>query len=116
MSQTCLLFQTLSLLFCPHSCMIWTKLTRTNAVFSRAACMVLLCGGKWIFRYLRKFQENSRKIHALEASTSQKWGQRGATGAPGALLARPHTWPCQEASWRTPPPPLVPYRVPYLFL
>src|ERR1041385_4664819 len=48
-SQTYLLFQTLLLLFCPHSCMIWTELTRTNAVFSRAVCMVILCAGKWIF-------------------------------------------------------------------
>src|SRR3954468_17510044 len=75
-SQTYLLFQTLLPLFCPHSCMIWTKLTRTNVVFSKAACMVLLCAGKWIFKYLRKFRENSQKIHAAEASTRQKWDQR----------------------------------------
>ena len=56
-SQTYLLFQTLLLLFWPHSCMIWTKLTRTDVVFSRAAFMVLFCAGIWIFRCLRKFQE-----------------------------------------------------------
>src|ERR1041385_1028174 len=88
-SQTYLLFQTLLLLFCPHSCIIWTKLTRTNAVFSRAACLVYLCAGKWIFRRPRKFLENYQKIHAPEEARSQKWDQRGALGAPGALLARP---------------------------
>src|SRR4051812_22902868 len=45
-SQTYPLFQTLLLLFFPHSCMIWMKLTRTNADFIRAAFMVLLCAGK----------------------------------------------------------------------
>src|SRR4051812_1039568 len=65
--------------------------------------MVLLCAGKSIFRYLGKFQENSGKIHAPEASTSQKWGQREATGDPGALLARPPPWPGQEAAWGPPP-------------
>src|ERR1041385_3855391 len=83
-SQTYLLFQTLLLLFCPHSCMIWTKLTRTNAVFSRATCMVYLCAGKWIFRRPRKFPEKYQKIHAPEGARSQKWDQRGALGAPGA--------------------------------
>ena len=61
--------------------------------------MVLLCAGKWIFRYLRKFRENSQKIHALEASTSQKWGQRGATGAPSTWLARPHPWSRRGPAW-----------------
>src|ERR1041385_1324372 len=83
-SQTYLLFQTLLLLFCPHSCMIWTKLTRTNAVISRAACMVLLCAGKWIFRRLRKFPEKYQKIHTPEGARSQKWDQRASKGAPGA--------------------------------
>src|SRR3954470_24797868 len=66
MSQTYLLFQTLFLLFCPHSCMIWTKLTRTNAVFSRASCMVYLCARKWIFRRPRKFPENPRTRRSQE--------------------------------------------------
>ena len=59
-SQTYLIFQKLLLLFLPHSFMIWTKLTRTDAVFSRAASMVLLCAGLWIFRCVRKFAENPR--------------------------------------------------------
>ena len=84
-----LLFQTLLILFWPHSCMIWTKLTRTDAVFSRAACMVYLCVGKRIFKHLRKIHEKSRKIHAPEETKCQKWGQRGARGCPGALWARP---------------------------
>ena len=88
-SQTYLLFQTLLILFWPHSCMIWTKLTRTDAVFSRAACMFYLCAGKRIFNYLRKIHEKSRKIHAPEETRYQKWGQRGARGCPGALWARP---------------------------
>src|ERR1041385_8343906 len=87
-SQTYLLFQTLLLLFCPHSCMIWTKLTRTNAVFSRAACMVLLCAGKWIFGRSKKFAEKYQKIHAPEGARSQKWDHRGVLEAPGAPLAR----------------------------
>ena len=103
-SQTYLLFQTLLILFWPHSCMIWTKLTRTDAVFSRAACMVYLCAGKRIFRYLRKFQEKSQKIHAPGGPLCQKRGQRAARGAPGALLARPHPWRRQEAAWEGPPP------------
>src|SRR4051812_31101504 len=85
MSQTYLLLQTLLLLFCPHSCMIWTKLTRTNAVFSRAACMVLLCPGKWIFRSSRKFPEKYQKIHAPEGARSQKWDQRGVLGPQAPL-------------------------------
>src|ERR1041385_8291395 len=111
-SQTYLLFQTLLLLFFPHSCTIWTKLTRTNDVFSRAVYMVLLCAGKWIFRRLRKFQENSQKIHAPEASTSQKWGQRGPEG-PQAPCWR---GPTPGRTGRPPgglPPPLVPYLTSY---
>ena len=72
--------------------MIWTKLTRTDAVFSRAACMVYLCAGKRIFKHLRKIHEKSRKIHAPEETKCQKWGQRGARGCPGALWAPPPPW------------------------
>src|ERR1041385_3243589 len=102
-SQTYLLFQTLLLLFFPHSCTIWTKLTRTNDVFSRAVYMVLLCAGKWIFRRLRKFQENSQKIHPPEGPLCHKWDQRAAKGAPGAPLARPGVGPHPLAAWGPPP-------------
>ena len=57
-SQTYLLFQTLLLLFCPHSCMIWTKLTRNDAVFSRASSDVLYCAGFLIFRYAGKIPKS----------------------------------------------------------
>src|SRR3954463_12688500 len=60
-SQTYLLFQTLLLLFWLHSCMIWTKLTRTDAVFSRAAGAILYCAGFWIFRYAEKIPKNKIK-------------------------------------------------------
>src|ERR1041385_8027710 len=81
-SQMYLLFQTLLLLFCPHSCMIWMKLTLTNVVFSRAACMVLLCAGKWIFGHLGKFPEKTQKIHAPEGPLCQKWDHRAAKWGP----------------------------------
>src|SRR3954463_4971300 len=114
MSQTYLLFQTLLLLFCPHSCMIWTKLTRTNDVFSRAICMVLLCAGKWIFMYIIKYQEKSQKIHAPEGPLCQKWGQRAARG----LQAPCWRGPTPVRAGRPPggvPPPLVPYLGSYFF-
>src|SRR3954471_9606289 len=53
-SQTYLLFQTLLLLFWLHSCIIWTKLTRTDVVFSRAISVVFFCADFWIFRYAGK--------------------------------------------------------------
>src|SRR6187401_2018752 len=90
--------------------MIWTKLTRTDAVFSRAACMVYLCAGKRIFRYLRKIHEKSQKIHAPEGTRSQKWGQRGARRPVGAPpLGRAGGAP----GWV--PHPLVPYFIPYFY-
>ena len=84
--------------------MIWTKLTRTDAVFSRAACMVLLCAGKRIFRYLRKIHEKSQKIHAPEGTKGQKWGQRGPGGAQ-APCGRAPPRPRRGAAWVGPTPP-----------
>src|SRR3954467_14631949 len=81
-SQTYLLFQTLLLLFWLHSCTIWTKLTRTDAVFSRATNVVFLCVGFWIFRYAGKIHKNYIKISVPEASTVPKGGLRAAWGAP----------------------------------
>ena len=101
-SQTYLLFQTLLILFWPHSCMIWTKLTRTDAVFSRAACMVLLCAGKWIFRCLRKFQEKSQKIHAPKGPLCQKWGQRAARGPQAPCWRGPTPGRAGGAAWGAP--------------
>ena len=94
--------------------MIWTKLTRTDAVFSRAACMVYLCAENRIFKYLRKIHEKSEKIHAPEGTKYQKWGQRGARGCPGGLWARPPGPRRGAPGWG--PHPLVPYFSPYFFL
>src|SRR4051812_37454137 len=86
MSQTYLLFQTLFLLFCLHSCMIWTKLSRTVAVFSRAASDVFFCADFWIFRYAGKIPKNYIKNREC---------QRGATGQPGGT---------QKGAWHGPAP------------
>src|ERR1041385_5688393 len=75
---------------------------------------VLLCAGKWIFGRLRKFPEKTQKIHAPEGARCQKWDQREAKGAPGAPLARPGVGPRPLPPGGL-PPPLVPYRGPYLF-
>ena len=109
-SQTYLLFQTLLLLFCLHPCMIWTKLTRTDAVFSRADSAVFFCAGFWIFRYTGKIHKNYIKNqHSLSFPKSQS-GARGqppgaqappwcgqalgrATRAPGSLVVA--LWPTQ---------------------
>src|ERR1041385_4195919 len=82
MSQTYLLFQTLLLLFWLHSCMIWTKLTRTDAVFSRAASAVLYCAGFWIFRYARKIHKNQIKNQRSRSFDDAKGGPQGSQGAP----------------------------------
>src|SRR3954470_24479319 len=91
MSQTDLLFQTLLLLFWLHSCMIRTKLTRTDAVFSRATSVVLYCVGFWIFRYAGKIHKNQIKISIPEGSRRK----RGDTGKLGGT---------QKVVWRGPPP------------
>src|SRR3954466_4568070 len=82
MSQTYLLFQTLLLLFWLHSCMIWTKLTRTDAVFSRATSVVLYCAGFWIFRYTRKIPENQIKNQHSGSFRETKGGPQSSQGAP----------------------------------
>src|SRR3954467_8079550 len=92
-SQMYLLFQTLLLLFWLHPCMIWTKLTRTDAVFSRATSVVFFCAGLWIFRYAGKIPKKYKKISVPEASDGPKGGQRAAMGQPGGCLARPSSWP-----------------------
>src|SRR4051812_28059631 len=104
MSQTYLLFQTLLLLFWLHPCMIWTKLTRTNAVFSRAISAVFFCAGLWIFRYAGKIPKIYIKNHRSGSFRWSKGGPEGSQGAawrvpgatqplatPPALLAGSHT-------------------------
>ena len=61
------------------------ELTRTDAVFSRAACMVYLCAGKRIFKHLRKIHEKS--THPKKQHT-----RSGARGGPGCAQA-----PCGRA-------------------
>ena len=104
MSRTYLLFQTLLLLFWPHSCMIWTKLTRTDVVFSRATSAVLFCAGFWIFRYAGKIPKNYIKNQRSGSFRRTKGGLGGSQGAsrrvpgaaqplaaPPALLGGSHT-------------------------
>src|SRR3954462_8668787 len=88
-SQTYILFQTLLLLFWLYPCMIWTKLTRTNAVFSRATSVVFFCAGLWIFRYAGKIPK--KKISVPEPYDGPKW----ARGQPGGR---------QEGAWSGPAP------------
>src|SRR4051812_3227178 len=91
MSQTYLLFQTLLLLFWLHPCMIWTKLTRTDAVFSRATSVVFFCAGFWIFRYAGKIPKNFIKNQRSGSFRRSKGGHRAARRVPGVaqLLAAP---------------------------
>src|SRR3954469_2545444 len=111
MSQTYQLFQTLLLLFWLHSCMILMKLTRTDAVFSRATSVVFFCAGFWIFRYAGKIPRKYIKNQHSGSFRRSKGGPQGS----------------QEGAWRGPAPgratcppgwvphPLVPYFGPYLF-
>ena len=68
--------------------MIWTKLTRTGAVFSRATSAVLFCAGFWIFRYAGKIPKNYIKNQCSESFRRTKGGPQGS----------------QEGVWRGPPP------------
>src|SRR3954470_17290004 len=103
-SQTYILFQTLLLLFWPHSCMIWTKLTRTDAFFSRATSVVFFYAGFWIFRYAGKIPKIYIKISVPEASAGPKGPHRAARVQPGGFLARPSSWPRYLPSWVGPTP------------
>src|SRR4051812_9398558 len=91
--------------------MIWTKLTRTDAVFSRATSVVFFCAGFWIFRYAGKIPKKYIKNQRSGSFRRTKGGPRGSQGG----------------AWRGPPPgratcppgwvplPLVTYMAPYLF-
>src|SRR3954467_3125113 len=83
-SQMYLLFQTLLLLFWLHPCMIWTKLTRTDVVFSRATNVVFFCAGLWIFRYARKIPKIYIKNQRSGSFRRTKGGLEGS----------------QEGAWR----------------
>src|ERR1043165_2215195 len=98
-SQTYLLFQTLLLLFWLHSCMIWTKLTRTDAVFSRAASAVLYCAGFWIFRYARKFHKNQIQNQRSRRFQEARGGPQSSQGAPRRVCGAAHPRPHHRPSW-----------------
>src|SRR4051812_7308835 len=56
------------------------------------------------FYVSHKCPEKLQKIHAPEGVLGQKMGQRVATRAPGAPLARPPSWSWREAVWVGPTP------------
>src|SRR4051812_36447388 len=115
MSQTYLLVQTLLLLFWLHSCMIWTKLTWTDAVFSRAASAVLYCAGFWIFRYAGKIPKNEIKNQRSGSFREAKGGPQGNQGVPRRPGGATPPWPRQRGPWVGPTPPgslLWPYLFP----
>src|SRR3954467_14683583 len=90
-SQTYLLLQTLLLLFWLHSCMIWTKLTWTDAVFSRGASAVLYCAGFWIFRYAGKIPKNQIKNQHSGSFRETKGGPQSSQGAPRRVCGAAYT-------------------------
>src|ERR1044072_1150771 len=71
------------------------KLTRTNAVFSRATSVVFFCAGFWIFRYAgkipKKIYKNQRSGNFHQAKGGPQGSQGVAKRVPGAaqLLAAP---------------------------
>src|ERR1041385_7115053 len=71
------------------------KLTRTDAVFSRATSVVFFCAGFWIFRYAGKIPKIYIKNQRSGSFHQAKGGPQGSQGAarrvPGAaqLLAAP---------------------------
>src|SRR3954469_11346724 len=91
--------------------MIWTKLTRTDAVFSRATSDILLCACFWIFRYAGKIPKKYIKNQRSGSFHQAKGGPQGSQGGPrrpagappwsrrgGGLLGGSHTpwcptWP-----------------------
>src|ERR1041385_3419235 len=62
--------------------MIWTKLTRTDAIFNRAASDVSYCAGFWIFRYAGKIHKNQIKNKRSQSFDDSKGGPQGSQGAP----------------------------------
>src|SRR4051812_19182769 len=90
-SQTYLHFQTLLLLFWLHSCMIWTKLTRTDAIFSRATSADFFCPGFWIFRYAGKIPKTYIKNQRSRSFVSANGGHMAARCT-------------QKGPWRGPAP------------
>src|ERR1041385_6158659 len=94
--------------------MIWTKLTRTDAVFSRATSDVFFCAGFWIFRYAGKIPRKYIKNQRFGSFRESKGGPQGSQGQPGGCLARPTPGPPPLPSWLGPTPPGA-LLWPYLF-
>src|SRR3954470_11130572 len=68
--------------------MIWTKLTRTDAIFSRATSAVFFCACLWIFRY-------AGKIPKIYIKNQCSGSFRGVKGQPEGS---------QEGAWHGPAP------------
>src|ERR1041384_462951 len=75
--------------------MIWTKLTRTDAVFRRATSDVFYCAGFWIFRYAGKIPKIYIKINVPEGGP--QGSQRAASRVPGT--AQPLAAPPALLAW-----------------
>src|ERR1041385_7554269 len=77
------------------------KLTRTNAVFSRATSAVFFCAGFWIFRYAGKIPKKYIKNEHSGSFRKSKGGPQGSQGAtrrvPGA--AQPLAAPPALLAW-----------------
>ena len=93
-SPTYLLFQTLLPLFWTLTCMIWMKLTRTNAVFSRTPWCHFMCQKekflecpgnprRHFLEFIRIFGE---RINARGAQSVHEIGDRALGGAPPCLV------------------------------
>ena len=70
--------------------MIWTKLTRTDAVFSRVASVVLYCPGFWIFRYAGKIHKNQIKNQHSRRFQEARGGPQSSQGAPRRVCGAAH--------------------------
>src|SRR3954470_8400445 len=79
------------------------KLTRTDAVFSRATSAVFFYAGFWIFRYAGKIPK--KYIKNQRSGSFHRKGPEGNQGKPGGCLARPSSWPRHLPSWVGPTPP-----------
>src|SRR4051812_49457147 len=95
--------------------MIWTKLTRTDAVFSRATSVVFFCAGFWIFRYAGKIPKRYIKNQRFGSFHQAKGGPQSSQGAARRVHGAASSWPRHLPSWEGPTPPgalLWPYLFP----
>src|SRR4051812_12214470 len=84
--------------------MIWTKLTRTNTVFSRATSAVFFCAGFWIFRYAGKIPKIYIKNQRPGSFRRTKGGPQGSQGAAKRVPGTAHLLPRHLPSWVGPTP------------